>query len=109
MIRVIVQHIDADGEQRELAQMRIDRIEPTFEEAESADYQFQLTADNGSDILIRNRVVEGFPRKTVNVLGLIRLALMTLKSEDYQLVGDTAVDSARRQRRYLRSIPRGQG
>lgn len=107
MIRVTISHEDRDGTVTELAAMRITRIEPTFDEAVYADYQVESVFDNNESMKIRNTVINNFPRKHLNVMGLLSLALHTFSQKDVTLDGDLpSGHMARRQRRALPAFPR---
>lgn len=103
-VRVVIQHETDDGEMYELANIIISRIEPTFDEAEQADYEVIFGHNNVEAAEVFTRHIKQFPRLTLNVLALVKSALSTLNPKDLQLDGELSGYMARRQPRTLRQI-----
>ena len=73
---------------RELARVRITRAQMTFD-GKHADYIIEFAVDTAGDSLaIYTKTVWNFPRKDLNVLALIRLALESMTEEELRLDGD---------------------
>lgn len=73
------------GGKHELARIRITKVE---NRGDLADYSVQLAVDTGVGPAIYQRAVFNFPRKDLNILALIRLALETLEEKELKLDGD---------------------
>lgn len=105
-IKILVVHEDEDGDQLELAVMKIGRLQPTFDEATWADYKVELAYHDAQETHIRRRTLSDFPRKHLNILGLVKHAINTLTVEEITLHGDTSGHMAGGQRRTLPEVSR---
>jgi hypothetical protein len=102
-IKVLIVH-EEDGVQQELAALKIERIAPTFDEAIWADYQVGISYHDIDESHLRRRTLQDFPRRHINVLGLVKLAINTLTPEEITLHGDLPGHLAGRQHRALPEI-----
>lgn len=85
---------DGDGED-ELFRLKITRVRLNADG--TADYSVDITVDRQGAVGMYRRVVYGFPHNEYNALGLLRLALHTLDTEELRLEHPTpAPDLARR-------------
>jgi hypothetical protein len=103
-IKILVVH-EEDGQQYELAAIKIDRLSPTFDEATWADYQVTMQYHDIEESFARRRTLQDFPRKHLNIMGLIKHAINLLKPEEITLHGDLPGHMAGRQHRALPEIP----
>jgi hypothetical protein len=70
----------------ELALIKLENVTETFDEA---DYAVRFAVDTGSgSVAMYQRSIYAFPRRRINILGLLRLALSTLEEKELSLDGD---------------------
>lgn len=106
-IRILIVH-EEDGQQTELANMKIDRLQPTYDEAVWADYSASISYQDGEQLNLRHRTVVDFPRKHLNIIGLIKHVLATLTPEELTLYGDLPGHMGGGQQGDVREVPRGE-
>lgn len=68
-------------------------IESLLDGTEFADYSVKFGVDRGSAVGIHSRVMNLFPRNRINVLGLVRQALMLLEEKELKLEPGYDIDS----------------
>lgn len=98
MIEVIVKGT-IKGRKHELARIKIISV---HNQGTHADYSVQFAVDTAEGTALYQRAIYSFPRKRLNVLALLRLALETLEEKELSLDADPdASDSPNLARRLL--------
>ena len=69
----------------EIARVKIENMSETHD---VADYSVRFAAFTGASVAIYQRAIYAFPRRKINVLGLVRQALATLEEKELTLDGD---------------------
>lgn len=75
------------GGKHELARITLENV-GTSPDGETADYSVQIAVYTGSGVELIQRACYAFPRKKLNTLALLRLALETLTEEELTLDTD---------------------
>lgn len=107
MIHVSVTHTEShkdDPSIFEVASIRITKLES--HDDGTADYQFELGVDTADGFAVYQRDARLFPRKKLNTLALLRLALSTLEEEELSLDGDIDQPRSSRDARSSRYLAR---
>lgn len=94
--------ITSKGGKHELGRIHIENVS-TSADGRYGDYSLQFGVDTGAGVAVIQRSVYAFPRKDLNVLALVRLALETLEEKELSLDADP---DARRSPNLARGLPR---
>ena len=76
-----------DNHLKELCQIRLEQIHSS---GDVSDWVVEFGIDRGDGALgLHSRMVHSFPHKQFNVLGLLKIALLTLTAEELSLESET--------------------
>lgn len=79
--------IKISSQSKELGQIRLEQMQSL---EDTSDWVVEFGIDRGDGALgLHSRMVHSFPHKQFNVLGLLKIALLTLTAEELSLESET--------------------